>query len=191
MERICRLDFCELTASTGRTLCRQHRRQAERGEEYSPIKPRPTLAERFWPKVQKTESCWLWTSSLGTTGYGQINIDRRPAKAHRVAYELVKGPIPEGMFIDHICHNGICVNPDHLRPVTNKQNLENRSGPQRNNKSGILGVSWTGRKWLATVQHHGHSYYAGEYNDIKEAEAAVIAKRLHLFTHNNRDRQAA
>jgi len=93
--------------------------------------------------------------------------------------------------IDHICHVRRCVNPAHLRAVTRKQNAEHRSGPQRNNTSGVLGVSWNGRKWHAAVQHHGHMYYVGLYDHLDDAEAAVIAKRLEFFTHNDKDRVAA
>jgi hypothetical protein len=191
MERICELEYCEKTASRGRKLCRRHRAQAERREPFRPLEDRPSLEERLWAKVDKTETCWLWTGSLKSSGYGQINIDRIPRVAHRISYELTNGAIPEGLEIDHICHERRCVNPGHLRAVTRKQNAEHRSGPQRNNTSGVLGVSWTGKKWYASVQHHGHVYYVGLYDDIDEAEAAVIAKRLQFFTHNDRDRRAA
>ncbi len=92
-----------------------------------PFPPRP-LADRFWEKVQKTEGCWYWTASLRGNGYGQIYIGERPgqsayiAPAHRVAYELLVGPIPEGLQIDHLCRNPRCVNPSHLEPVTSKEN---------------------------------------------------------------------
>jgi uncharacterized protein with NRDE domain len=95
------------------------------------------------------------------------------------------------MFVDHVCHQRRCVNPDHLRLATNKQNLENRSGPPRNNTSGIIGVSRQGNKWYAKVEHHKHQYYVGLFDHIEDAEAAVIAKRLELFTHNDADRMAA
>lgn len=84
-----------------------------------------TLAERFWPKVSKTDSCWLWQASLDGKGYGQINGGRTPTRmmrAHRVAYELVIGPIPDGLDLDHLCRTPRCVNPDHLEPVTRREN---------------------------------------------------------------------
>ena len=91
-------------------------------------KPRP-VAERFWEKVHKTDTCWLWTASKFYTGYGrfytgpgQFGLERKIECAHRVAYELVKGPIPEGLQIDHLCRVPACVNPDHLEAVTRREN---------------------------------------------------------------------
>lgn len=87
-------------------------------------------------KVEKTtEGCWLYTGYLDRDGYVQLRRGGRPIRGHRFAYELFVGPIPEGMQIDHVCHNrdatcndGVfcrhrrCLNPAHLEPVTNTQN---------------------------------------------------------------------
>lgn len=75
---------------------------------------------RFWSKVNKTETCWLWVGSLGSRNraYGFIFIGGKSYGAHRVAYELIKGEIPEGLVIDHLCRNTLCVNPEHLEAVT-------------------------------------------------------------------------
>jgi len=79
---------------------------------------------RFWARVEVTKTCWLWTGSRSRDGYGKFE----PAtsvfyKAHRFAYETVVGPIPEGLTLDHLCRVRRCVNPDHLEPVTNQENL--------------------------------------------------------------------
>ena len=68
--------------------------------------PSKTAEERFWPKVNKTDTCWLWTGSLSNTGYGQFQINRKLVLAHRFAYELVHGPIAPGLVIDHLCRIG-------------------------------------------------------------------------------------
>ena len=83
-----------------------------------------TLAVRFWPKVEKTDGCWLWTGARDKLGYGWIRRTRGGnAPAYRVAWELEVGPIPEGLVIDHLCRNPSCVNPAHLEPVTQRENM--------------------------------------------------------------------
>ncbi|MGN6724146.1 MAG: HNH endonuclease [Marmoricola sp.] len=150
------------------------------------------VEERFWQKVEKTETCWLWSGHINFGGYGKVTVNYKSQFAHRVSYQITKGEIPDGMFVDHICHNRACVNPAHLRLATNKQNHENLSGAPANSTSGIRGVSWrkASGKWEARVGHNGHKYYLGMFDDIKLAEAAVVAKRNELFTHNILDRMA-
>lgn len=78
---------------------------------------------RFWIKVEKTGSCWEWTSVKTHDGYGQFSIKGKKKYSHRVSYELFKGDIPEGLQLDHLCRNRSCVNPDHLEPVTQQENM--------------------------------------------------------------------
>jgi hypothetical protein len=66
--------------------------------------------------------CWNWTASMNGKGYGQITVAGGMQKAHRAAYELIEGPIPAGLELDHLCRNRACINPAHLEPVTSREN---------------------------------------------------------------------
>lgn len=145
----------------------------------------------FWDSVEKTDGCWWWKLYINRGGYGHLNRQGKIYRAHRFAYEISKGLLADGMDVDHLCHNRACVNPDHLRATTRKQNLENL-GARRGN-TGVRGVHYIKDrgKYLASLRHHGKSIHCGIYWTLQEAEAAVIAKRNELFTHNDADRKAA
>lgn len=94
------------------------------------VYPRATAHVRFWSKVNKTGTCWLWTGFKDRKGYGRFNpAHRRSAHAHRFAYEDVVGPIPDGLTIDHLCRVPGCVRPNHLEPVTMRENVLRGFGP--------------------------------------------------------------
>lgn len=82
------------------------------------------IAIRLWRRVEERESgCWEWTGAL-SSGYGRIHHSPgRLVYTHRLAYELLVGPIPEGMDLDHLCRNTKCCNVAHLEPVTRQVNL--------------------------------------------------------------------
>ncbi len=85
--------------------------------------------ERFEIGHEKTATCWNW---IGTpsAAYGQVMISGRRLLAHRLSFELHHGPVPAGLYVDHICRNKRCVNPNHLRAVTPRQNVfENSISP--------------------------------------------------------------
>jgi hypothetical protein len=77
---------------------------------------------RFWSKVEKTDSCWLWTAWCDATGYGRFRYDGKLGYAHRWAYENAFGRIPTDREIDHKCMIRHCVNPNHLELVTHAEN---------------------------------------------------------------------
>lgn len=90
-----------------------------------------TTIERFWGKVDKggPDDCWLWTGAgLSSRGYGLFYDGARIVAAHRWSYEQVHGEIPAGLVMHHICHRRACVNPAHLEPVTNRENVLEADG---------------------------------------------------------------
>jgi len=93
-------------------------------------------AERFWSKVELGPHCWLWTDRPNRFGYGRFSrraapgVERR-VLAHRFAYELFEGPIPDGLTLDHLCETPACVRPEHLEPVTNAENVRRRHARRR------------------------------------------------------------
>lgn len=108
-----------------------------------------TLSERFWPKVRMTHTCWIWTAGL-RNGYGHMTIGRREDGtdyAHRIAYRLMVGPIPDGLQLDHLCRDTRCVNPEHLEPVTQQENL-------------LRGETIAARNARVTHCPRGHEYTA-------------------------------
>lgn len=149
-------------------------------------------AARYWAKVLKTATCWIWTAGK-TQGYGMFKAeDKKMHGAHRLSYEMHHGPIPAGESIDHMCRNRACVNPAHLRTVTNKQNSENRGTASSLGRSGVRGVFWYGRlrKWAVQVRHNGKLYRGGYFATIEEATEDVRRLRNELYTHNDADRAA-
>lgn len=96
------------------------------------------LPPNFWSKVKAnaTSGCWEWTANTNRGGYGHFINDRcqevaGSVLAHRISWSFLRGPIPSGLQIDHLCRNTGCVNPAHLEPVTAWENARRGVGPNR------------------------------------------------------------
>ena len=126
--RTCKVEDCGAKIK-GHGLCSKHYQRWKRhGSVERSYVPE---SERFWSKVDKLDStgCWQWIGTFYSNGYGMFakarNGSKRPsfALAHRYSYEAAHGAIPGGLVLDHLCRNRGCVNPDHLEPVTVRENL--------------------------------------------------------------------
>ena len=116
----CLVEGCTLPPF-GRGWCYTHyRRWRAHGNTDISLRLLPA-EERFWAKVDKSGECWQW-AGVHAQGYGRCWWNGHSAAAHRVAFELTVGPVPEGLELDHLCRNRGCVNPAHLEPVTRREN---------------------------------------------------------------------
>ena len=114
----------------------------------------PKVQARFWAKVNKAEGCWEWIAGRSARGYGTFRFGGANRLAHRVAYEMLRGPIPPSLTIDHLCRNRACANPAHMEPVTAQENV-------RRGLSGILrpkDVLWPSANRAKTHCPKNHPY---------------------------------
>lgn len=135
--------------------------------------------EQFWSKVDKSNGpCWTWTGYLHPQGYGYANFDGKTWRAHRLAWTMLRGAIPPGLTIDHLCRNRACVNPAHLEPVTNRVNV-------------LRGVGITAQCATKTHCAHGHPL-AGDNLRIKSGgeRACRACHRIHNSASKKRKRAA-
>lgn len=106
----------------------------------------PLLADRL---TATPDGCWIWQAAVTSRGYGSVGYRGRVWSVHRLVYVLTRGPIPDDMTIDHLCHNKRCANPDHLEVVTRAENT------RRAHRDGL--VPGNGKQHR-THCRHGHEY---------------------------------
>lgn len=128
-ERACAVDGCVKLAGSKRHCSMHATRLYRTGSLDSPsLSPQ----ERFFANVDAEGDCWLWTGRLGVGGYAYVGMrvdgTWKNLRAHRASYEMLVGPIPNGLQLDHLCRIRHCVNPDHLEPVTCKENVRRGFG---------------------------------------------------------------
>jgi hypothetical protein len=101
------------------------------------------IEERFWANVDKSGDCWLWTAALDVHGYGRFRYNKQSVKAHRVAWELLHRPIPDGLFVLHNCPGGDnrrCIRPDHMFLGTQADNMRDMDRKGRRVSGMVYGV---------------------------------------------------
>lgn len=105
------------------------------------------LRARFWAKVSvaPADACWEWLAGRDRKGYGKFAIGQKHHRAHRIAYNLFGLQIPNDLVIDHLCRNRACVNPDHLEPVTSRENA-------------VRGAAAAAHGFHAGVCKYGHEF---------------------------------
>lgn len=115
---------------------KHYTRWKRHGDPLGFVKYEENAEKRFWSNVDAEGDCWEWTRSRNVRGYGVASVNGKQRPAHRVAWEFLVGPIPEGMQLDHLCYNPPCVNPDHLEVVTPRVNsLRSRTRPGQSRKT--------------------------------------------------------
>ena len=125
--------------------------------------------ERFWARVQKTDFCWIWTGVIHkVTGYGYLSYHRKHQGAHRVAYQIAIGPIPDGMSVLHQCDVRACVRPDHLFLGTQADNIEDMMDKNRG--------SFGERHWRAKLNEEAVRIIRSAY--ISRKNTGELARRF-------------
>lgn len=122
-----------------RRVCKRNATKYCSVECYRDAQRSPSMVDRFWSKVNKTDGCWLWTgATLGrpTHKYGQFTTQAAPGKqahhyAHRVSWALAHGSVPDDMSVCHHCDVTLCVRPDHLFLGTQIDNMRDASAKGR------------------------------------------------------------
>lgn len=141
-----------------------------------------TVAEKLARNTIGIGGCLIWTAAKFPDGYGSTWDGSRVRTAHSLSWEMSNGPVPDGMFLDHVCHNRACVKVAHLRLATREENRRHLRGAHRNSRTGIRGVYGTSRgTYIAKVTKSGTTHYLGTFEGALDAESAVIAKREELF----------
>lgn len=189
----CSLDNCDEKVFS-RGFCHAHyKRWYRHGDPEKGLARRfKTIEENFQSRTKEQPNGCLEWIGYKSHGYGVIQIGDTHWRVHRYAWTQKNGRIPEGLEIDHICHNPACYNVEHLRVTTRKQNQENHQGPTSRSTSHVRGVWWDKKvsKWCVQVTHENVVHWGGSYECIEEAERAAIDLRNRFHTHNNLDRIA-
>ena len=178
----CSIDGCERTNNIRRGWCNAHYLQWRKYGDPLKRSRFDNPEESFAARTEWQGDCLVWTGTRNASGHGRIRVDGKMPMAHRYAWEREHGPIPDGVFIDHICQNPPCVNVEHLRLATIQENNFHRDGPTKGNKySGLRNVYPKNSGWMVRLKKYGKPHYFGTFNTIEEAAKVAEQARKQLF----------
>lgn len=187
VNRTCSVPECESPHKSRGYCGRHYQLWYKKGDAQAPVKKYYKSGEKsleFSEKTHRVGECLEWLGVLTRGGYARFKADGEWVMVHRWIYEKKVGPIPDGMQIDHLCHNRRCVEVSHLRLATPMQNSENKSGARVDSGTGVRGVRKEGNKYRAVVSSNHKKHNLGLFDTIEEADRAAQEMRSRLMTHS-------
>lgn len=168
-------------------LCMGHYTQARKGYQLRPLRrlmPDASITDKLAAYSEAEGSCRVWTGYRDNVGYGVVRWEGRIWKAHRVAYVVAYGPIPDGLVVNHICGNRACVTVAHLELVTQEANTQYRTRLNIDNSTGYRGVSFAKARsrYVAHVGAGGTKHCLGYFDTAEEAANAAAEGRARLHS---------
>jgi len=193
----------------GARRCRECHAEGERlrrAKSKAGLSPK-TWLERVLERVEKTDTCWLWSGKLSAEGYGRLGHGRKFHPVHRWIYEQLVAPVPKHLHMDHLCRVRHCVNPEHMEPVTPGENVRRGVSPiaKNSNKTHcpnghqLTKVAWANRRQCVTCQRRFGEAANEKLRQRKKAEGTYRKKlggethclRGHEYTEENTYRSKA
>jgi len=166
--RVCKVPDCDDSEIVSNGWCDKHyRRWRKHGDPNITLRHTGPLPERLWTRVDSTKNgCWPWSGNT-LRGYGRLRFQNRDHIAHRVAWELTYGPIPDGMCVLHRCDNPPCCNPKHLFLGTQQDNIDDRDHKGRTTRGEGVVISVLTKEDVRKIRS---SYAQGGYTQKALAE---------------------
>lgn len=182
-ENLCEVTDCKSPRNKGRRICRQHRYRLEKyGSVDAPLTRFRNLEDRLNYRTEKRGECLIWSGRVNRGGYPVTTYNGKTSYVYRLTWARARGTIPDGMQVDHVCHNRSCVRVEHLRLASHSENSRNRSGPHLAvTATGVRNVHVAGKKYAVRIKKHGKLHYFGVYSTIEEAARVAERERAQLF----------
>jgi hypothetical protein len=141
--------------------------------------PSGRVPEPFWDKVKIGEEndCWPWERNMNPQGYGTLRIQGKMKRAHRVAYELSRGPIPDGMVVCHTCDNPSCVNPHHLFLGSQRDNVQDMANKGRHPAAKLGELQVVAIRKLYASGERNQSDLANMFGVTKQQISLIINRK--------------